>query len=85
MSSIILNRYSKQMKEVSMITIDQLSFSFPQKDLFQNISFTIQSKEHCALIGSSGCGKSTLCQILLHREDFLYDGKIDFPINSRIG
>ncbi|MBP7320584.1 MAG: ABC-F family ATP-binding cassette domain-containing protein [Lachnospiraceae bacterium] len=68
-----------------MITIDQLSFSFPQKDLFQNISFTIQSKEHCALIGSSGCGKSTLCQILLHREDFLYDGKIDFPINSRIG
>ena len=73
------------MKEVSMITIDQLSFSFPQKDLFQNISFTIQSKEHCALIGSSGCGKSTLCQILLHREDFLYDGKIDFPINSRIG
>ncbi len=85
MSSIILNRYSKQMKEVSMITIDQLSFSFPQKDLFQNISFTIQSKEHCALIGSSGCGKSTLCQILLHREDFLYDGKIDFPINSRMG
>lgn len=85
MSSIILNRYFKQMKEVSMITIDQLSFSFPQKDLFQNISFTIHSKEHCALIGSSGCGKSTLCQILLNREDFLYDGKIDFPINSRIG
>ena len=68
-----------------MITIDQLSFSFPQKDLFQNISFSIDSKEHCALIGSSGCGKSTLCQILLHPEDYLYDGKIDFPTNSRMG
>ena len=68
-----------------MITIEQLSFSFPQKDLFQNISFTIQTNEHCALIGSSGCGKSTLCQLLRNSEDFLYEGKIEFPINSRIG
>lgn len=68
-----------------MITIDKLSFSFPQKDLFQNISFTISTKEHCALIGSSGSGKSTLCQMILNRDEFLYDGKIDFPPNSRIG
>ena len=43
-----------------MIKVDNLSYSFPQKDLYNNISFTIEEGQHCAFIGASGSGKSTL-------------------------
>lgn len=68
-----------------MITVDNLSYSFPQKDLFKNISFTLEEGQHCALIGSSGSGKSTLLDILMNSERYLYDGKLDITPNTRIG
>lgn len=59
-----------------MLTIEALSYEYPQKDLFHKISFTANPGEHCALIGSSGTGKSTLLQMILYPEEFLFDGKI---------
>ena len=46
-----------------MIKVDNLSYSFPQKDLYNNISFTIEEGQHCAFIGASGSGKSTLISL----------------------
>ncbi|MDR6724490.1 ATP-binding cassette subfamily F protein 3 [Paenibacillus amylolyticus] len=68
-----------------MITVDNLSFSFPQKDLYNNISFTLEEGQHCAFIGTSGSGKSTLIDILMDPERYLYDGKLEIDPEYRIG
>ena len=68
-----------------MIQVEQLSFGFTAKDLYKDISFTLEAGQHCALIGSNGTGKSTLVEILIHPEDYLYDGKIVQDERCRIG
>lgn len=68
-----------------MIKVDNLSYSFPQKDLFHNISFTLEDGQHCAFIGTSGSGKSTLVDILMEPEKYMYDGTIDIAPDCRIG
>ena len=54
-----------------MIQVEQLSFGFTAKDLYKDISFTLEAGQHCALIGSNGTGKSTLAEILIHPEEYL--------------
>lgn len=68
-----------------MIQVEQLSFGFTAKDLYKDISFTLEAGQHYALIGSNGTGKSTLAEILIHPENYLYDGKIVRDENCRIG
>jgi ATP-binding cassette subfamily F protein 3 len=68
-----------------MIKVDNLSFSFPQKDLFHNISFNLEDGQHCAFIGTSGSGKSTLLEIIMDPERYMYDGILDISPNCRIG
>ncbi|MFW2490404.1 ABC-F family ATP-binding cassette domain-containing protein [Clostridium chromiireducens] len=68
-----------------MIKIDNLSYSFPNKDLYNNISFTLEDDQHCAFIGSSGIGKSTLIDIIMDPERYMFDGTIEIDPNCRIG
>jgi len=68
-----------------MIKVDNLSFSFPQKELYNNISFTLEEAQHCAFIGTSGSGKSTLIDILMDPERYLYDGKLEMDPDCTIG
>lgn len=68
-----------------MIQVEELSFGFTAKDLYKDISFTLEAGQHCALIGSNGTGKSTLAEILTHPEEYLYDGKIVRDESCRIG
>jgi len=68
-----------------MVKVEKLSFSYPQKDLYTEVSFEIEDDVHCALIGSNGTGKSTLLKLLLHPEEQLYDGKIIFENIDKIG
>jgi ATP-binding cassette subfamily F protein 3 len=68
-----------------MIKVDNLSFSFPQKDLFNKISFTLEDGQHCAFIGTSGSGKSTLIDIIMDPERYMFDGTLEITPNSRIG
>lgn len=68
-----------------MIKVSNLSFSFPQKELYNNISFTLEEAQHCAFIGTSGSGKSTLIEILIDPERHLFDGKLEIDPNCRIG
>ena len=68
-----------------MIQVQNLSYSFPTKDLYKNISFTIEAGQHCAFIGSNGTGKTTLVDMILDPEKYLYDGKIMVSEESRIG
>lgn len=68
-----------------MIKVDNLSYGFPQKDLYKTISFTLEEGQHCAFIGASGSGKSTLVDILMNPEDHMYDGHLGMDISRIIG
>ncbi len=68
-----------------MIKFDKVSYSFPQKDLYTDVSFTIEEGQHCAFIGASGSGKSTLIDIIMDPEKYLFDGKVEMEPNLKIG
>ena len=68
-----------------MLTVENLSFSFADKDLYTKISFSLEDGAHCAFIGSNGTGKTTLIDMLMNTDDYLYDGKIIKEENLRIG
>ncbi len=71
-----------------MIEISSLSYSVPEKDLYKNVSLTIEDNQHYAFIGTNGTGKSTLVDMILHPDEYIYEGKILFDEsykNSRIG
>nr|WP_167957604.1 ATP-binding cassette domain-containing protein [Anaerosporobacter faecicola] len=68
-----------------MIKVENLSYSFPEKELYNKISFTLEEDRHCAFIGTSGTGKSTLLDMLMNQEEYLYDGKIILDPTCRIG
>ena len=68
-----------------MIKVENLSYSFPQKDLFNKISFTLEDGQHCAFIGTSGSGKSTSIEILMNPEKYTFDGELEVDPNCRIG
>ena len=68
-----------------MIKIDNLSYSLPQKDLYNKVSFTVEEGQHCAFIGASGSGKSTLIDIIMDPEKYVFDGKLEMNPNLRIG
>ena len=68
-----------------MIKAEKLSYSFPQKDLYNKISFTLEDDVHCAFIGTNGTGKSTLVDMILHPDNYLYDGRLIVDVPDRIG
>ena len=68
-----------------MIKIDNLSYSFLKRDLYNNVSFTLEEGQHCAFIGASGSGKSTLIDIIMDPEKYLFDGKLEMEPNLKIG
>ncbi len=68
-----------------MIKVENLSYGFPEKELYHEVSFTIEDFEHAVLIGSNGTGKTTLIDMLMDTEKYLYDGKIIKDIEGRIG
>lgn len=47
-----------------VLTVTDLSKSFPQQQLFSHIDFSIQRGERVAVIGANGTGKTTLLKIL---------------------
>ena len=68
-----------------MIKAENFSYGFPQKDLYHNISFTLDEGKHCALIGSNGSGKTTLAELIRSPERFSYDGTLLLENVGRIG
>ena len=68
-----------------MLKVENLTFSFTDKDLYTDISFVLEDGQHCAFIGSNGTGKTTLIDMLMNTEEYIYDGKIIKEENLRIG
>ena len=68
-----------------MIKAENLSYGFPDKDLYHNISFTLSDGDHCALIGSNGTGKTTLADMICYPDKYLFDGNLLCDGVGRIG
>lgn len=68
-----------------MIKVNELSYFFPQKDLYDKVSFELTDGQHCAFIGSSGIGKSTLINIIMDPESYMFDGSLEIDPLCRIG
>ena len=64
------------------IEFKDVSFKYPntEKYILKNVSVTIKSGEHVAIVGQNGAGKTTFIKLLCHLYDN-YEGKI--LINGR--
>jgi NitT/TauT family transport system ATP-binding protein len=67
-----------------MITITNLSFSFNNLEIFNNLSLTLKRNEFYCVLGPSGCGKSTLLNIIAGIIDLKSDN-VQVDRNGNIG
>ena len=66
-----------------MIQIKNISLSYGEQKLFDEISCSIKSNERIGLVGRNGTGKSTLLKSMV-KPSLLEDGTISMPKNYRI-
>jgi ATP-binding cassette subfamily F protein 3 len=67
-----------------VLSVRELSKSFDQKKLWQNLSFEMKRGERIGIIGPNGSGKTTLLRALLGQAD-ADDGEIRWGANLNIG
>jgi ABC-type Fe3+/spermidine/putrescine transport system ATPase subunit len=67
-----------------MLSIKNISFSYNNDPVINNISFTISKGKNIAIIGESGCGKSTLLKLIYGLYD-LNEGEIKYNENQVLG
>ncbi|MGY3766061.1 ABC-F family ATP-binding cassette domain-containing protein [Vagococcus vulneris] len=69
---------------MKILRADNLSKSYGEKILLNNVSFLIKEKDRIGLIGINGTGKSTLMSILAEKDN-AENGEIDHPHDYQIG
>lgn len=72
------------MKNIPMISFDNISKSYGAMVLFENVTFNINKGERIGLVGRNGHGKTTLMRIITGEES-ADEGKISIPKNYKIG
>ena len=68
---------------MSLLMLNNVSKSFGERVLFENVSFNIENNTKMGFIGSNGVGKTTLFRTILDEED--YTGDIVKSSELRIG
>lgn len=73
-----------------MIHIKNLSFSYGNENILNNIDLTVAKNTTCAIIGPSGCGKTTLLYILagllsFNQGEVLINGKVQRGNRKKTG
>jgi len=69
---------------ISYLQVENLTKSFGDNLLFENISFGISDNQRVALIAKNGTGKTTLLNIIAGNEDY-QGGTISFRRDLRVG
>lgn len=68
---------------MNLITLENISKSYSEKVLLDNVSLGIETGEKIGLIGINGAGKSTLLKIVTGRDEF-FNGSVTKGKNIRI-
>jgi len=68
---------------MSLLTLNNVSKSFGERVLFENVSFNIENNTKMGFIGTNGVGKTTLFRTILGEED--YTGEIIKSSELKIG
>lgn len=68
---------------MNLITLDNISKSYSEKILLDNVSLGINTGERIGIIGINGAGKSTLLKIVTGRDEF-FEGSVVKGKNIRI-
>ncbi len=55
----------KEENKMELLQVKGLTFAVPDKQLYEDSSFTLRSNEHMGIVGKNGAGKSTLLKMLL--------------------
>lgn len=69
---------------MSLLEIKNLSHSFKDKEIFEDVSLKVFENEHIGLVGVNGAGKSTFMK-LISKNEVPDDGDIIWTNNVRIG
>ena len=65
-----------------MIRVEKLSYGFPAKDLYHDISFSLETGQHCALIGSNGSGYNLTNIFTTEKYTDQKITELDMPVSS---
>ncbi len=81
-----LSLHSLRHHKENLLTVNDLSSYYGDKQVLNNISFEIKQGDIVAIYGSNGSGKSTLIKIILgYNQDFTkYSGEIKLANNLKI-
>ena len=69
------------------LDVEKLNFSYEDKKILKDLSFSVKDGEFVSILGPSGCGKSTLLNVLAgirqaESGEVLIDGKKSSGISS---
>ena len=67
-----------------MLTVAGISKSFGGRELFDDVSLSLQAGERVAIVGPNGAGKSTLLKIILGQEE-ADGGEVTFIRGTSVG
>lgn len=67
---------TKELETVEAIEMKNVSFSYGQSPVIENLTFNIRKNENIFIKGDSGCGKSTLLDLLMKVQN-VNDGEIN--------
>ena len=60
---------------MNVLDFKNVDFSYSEREILKNLSFTLKKNEFLSIVGSSGCGKSTIIKIIAGIEN-CKNGKI---------